>query len=412
MRRRSILFLLLLSLPAQVRGQFGATSEKEDGEAIASGAGPQLDQVETSLYEVGVILTANSGDCGNILVTLPIPTDWPEQNVRVVKGPEGFSPLIGASKERIIDGGVKQLVIQVPAVPRGQEVRAILTLEITRHSLAPPTDTSGLVVADRKKLPKDVRVHLGVSPYIETKNPNIVKLAKEIVKDKDSAWAKVEAMYQWVRENIEYEEGEIKGAAKALEAKSGDCEELTSLFIALCRVNGIPARMVWVPGHCYPEFYLQDAEKKGYWFPCQAAGTEAFGGIPEVRPILQKGDRFKTPEEPKSIKRYVAQFMEVKSFAVEPPVVQWINRAVDHGGEKPGAEKPAPSEDTTTTDMETPNSASVDRGAGNPNAPKFGPGNTGFGEGPAAGFGPGIPGAEKPQNGKPGKRAPARPKRP
>ena len=42
----------------------------------------------------------------------------------------------------------------------------------------------------------------------------------------------------------------------ALRDGTGDCEELSSLFIALCRAHGIPARTVWVPDHCYPEFYL------------------------------------------------------------------------------------------------------------------------------------------------------------
>ena len=85
----------------------------------------------------------------------------------------------------------------------------------------------------------------------------------------------------------------------ALKDKTGDCEELTSLFIALCRASDIPARTVWVPGHCYPEFYLEDDEGKGHWFPCQAAGSRAFGGIPEQKPILQKGDNFSVPENPR-----------------------------------------------------------------------------------------------------------------
>ena len=77
---------------------------------------------------------------------------------------------------------------------------------------------------------------------------------------------------------------QIEGARQALDDGFGDCEELTSLFVAMCRAVGIPARCVWVPGHCYPEFYLEDKEGKGHWFPCQAAGSPAFGGIPEKRP--------------------------------------------------------------------------------------------------------------------------------
>jgi len=85
--------------------------------------------------------------------------------------------------------------------------------------------------------------------------------------------------------------------------------ELTSLFIAICRAANIPARTVWVPGHCYPEFYLVDEKDEGHWFPCQAAGSEAFGGIPEHRPILQKGDNFRPPYNRRDHQRYLAEHL-------------------------------------------------------------------------------------------------------
>ena len=37
-------------------------------------------------------------------------------------------------------------------------------------------------------------------------------------------------------------------------------------------------------GHLYTEFYLEDADGQGYWFPCQPAGNREFGGIAEMRP--------------------------------------------------------------------------------------------------------------------------------
>ena len=81
-------------------------------------------------------------------------------------------------------------------------------------------------------------------------------------------------------ENVEYVEGPDKGAIDALRDEQADCQGRSMLFIALCRANKIPARMVWVDGHAYPEFYLEDAEGKGYWFPCESAGTRAFGEMP------------------------------------------------------------------------------------------------------------------------------------
>jgi hypothetical protein len=93
----------------------------------------------------------------------------------------------------------------------------------------------------------------------------------------------------------------------------------------MCRAEGIPARTVWVEGHCYPEFYLVDAKGNGWWFPCQAAGTRAFGGMPDQLPILQKGDAFRDPDRPGKSLRYVSEF--VRGSAVEgggSPKVTWI----------------------------------------------------------------------------------------
>jgi len=108
---------------------------------------------------------------------------------------------------------------------------------------------------------------------------------------------------------VKYENGPLKGAKAALKDGVGDCEELTSLFIAICRAADIPARTVWVEGHCYPEFYLEDKAGKGHWFPCQAAGSREFGGITEFRPILQKGDNFRPPSGGKERQRYMAEFL-------------------------------------------------------------------------------------------------------
>jgi len=136
-----------------------------------------------------------------------------------------------------------------------------------------------------------------------------IRQAADDLRDEDlTAWQQVEANYDWTREQVEYTNGPIKGALQALEDGTGDCEELTSLFIAICRAQGIPARTVWVPGHCYPEFYLVDEEGEGHWYPCQAAGDRSFGSMPDLRYILQKGDNFRVPEH-RDRQRYVAEYL-------------------------------------------------------------------------------------------------------
>jgi hypothetical protein len=117
-----------------------------------------------------------------------------------------------------------------------------------------------------------------------------------------------------------------KAATAALKDGQGDCEELSSLVIAICRASKIPARAVWIPGHAYPEFYLVDDHGKGHWFPCQAAGAERqFGSMSEDRPILQKGDNFTVPGD--KPQRYVKQTLSAKDAAA-PPEVKFIMERV------------------------------------------------------------------------------------
>jgi hypothetical protein len=96
----------------------------------------------------------------------------------------------------------------------------------------------------------------------------------------------------------------------------------------MCRINDVPARTVWIPGHCYPEFYLVDADGTGHWFPCQVAGTRAFGNMPEHRPILQKGDNFRVPEF-RERQRYVAEHLTIRDApGGNKPKVQFIRKVL------------------------------------------------------------------------------------
>jgi hypothetical protein len=113
---------------------------------------------------------------------------------------------------------------------------------------------------------------------------------------------------------------------EAIDRGKGDCEEMSSLFIAVCRLKGIPARAVWIPEHTYPEFYLEDEEGTGHWFPCQLAGTRQFGGMIEARPVLQKGDKFKVPGNSQPA-RYVMPTLIARTAQSNPRLV-WISREV------------------------------------------------------------------------------------
>lgn len=265
--------------------------------------------------QFGMKFNSNQNYCTNILATIPFPMDWPEQKVTVVSNQ---IPDQMATQFRDLPAGARQLVMKMAAMPPNTLLDLIVQVQIEKSFINPPPDTSIFRIPNPKTMPKELKWYMGSSPYIDAELSDIRKAAKKIEDSKpENAWQHVERIYDWVRENIQYRSGGIRQIKEALKDKQGDCEEMTGIFVALCRASDIPARCVWIPEHCYPEFYLEDEDGNGHWFPCQAAGDRQFGQMHDYRPILQKGDRFKVPEE-QAMQRYVAHFLSCKQRAVIP----------------------------------------------------------------------------------------------
>ncbi len=270
-------------------GQFGRGEQPAD----ENPAGQQLEQQLVQRYQVGVIIRAGAMPCAGLTGSAPVPMDWPEQQVRIVD--EEISPDVRRVSYRQQDG-LRQMVFSIPQLPPGNTAEVMVTFEVTRRSVAPPSNPAAFVFP--KRVPADLRVYLASSPGIDCRQSSIRNKAKELVEGQEHVWKQVETIYDWVRDNVAYRNGTFKGATATLKDGSGNKEDLVSLFVALCRANEIPARTVWVVDHVHAEFYLMASNGRGYWLPCQVAGTREFGGISDHRPILQKGDNFKVPGKP------------------------------------------------------------------------------------------------------------------
>jgi hypothetical protein len=292
-----LLTAVCVTCAAPARAQF------KDGEP----SGTKLGQVRVQRWRAGLTVEAVGGACKGIVGYVPLPAEWPEQDVETTE--EDVPADVKISYEVV--EGVKLMLVKIPQLPANEKVRVTVTVKVRRHALLPPENTDGYVVPDLAKLARPLRQYLMASPKIETRDARVRALAKEAGADKEKAWEKVEAIYDAVREKVKFKTGDLKGAAAALKDGFGDCEDITSAFVAACRAAGIPARTVWVPGHCYPEFYLEDKDGKGHWFPCEAAGKRNFGGIAEARPILEKGDNFRPPWNRRIQQRYMSEYLNV-----------------------------------------------------------------------------------------------------
>ncbi len=282
------------------------------------------DLPKTENWRIGLILTTPVA-LANVFATFPVPRDWPEQKVTLIG--QTIDPLVSHWEMREVAEGAKQVAVAMNQVPARSTVEMTLQFQIERTRIVPASEMDDLVPPKRNE--RELRPYLGNSPHIDASNARIKKVSRELAVDQpDVAWKRVERIYDWVRENVKYMAGDLKNASAALKDGTGDCEEMTSLIVALCRNAQIPARMVWVHEHCYPEFYLEDAQGNGTWFPCQAAGTRQFGQMEEYRPIMQKGDRFKVKETTTPV-RYVAEFFKCDRKGKGTPKPKFIREPMD-----------------------------------------------------------------------------------
>lgn len=90
---------------------------------------------------------------------------------------------------------------------------------------------------------KDLTQYLKPEPYIESDDPLIKSTAAKIQGSNEEETVK--NIYHFVNKNLEYKiVPGLFGAKRALTDKSGKCSEFAALTVALCRAEGIPARVI------------------------------------------------------------------------------------------------------------------------------------------------------------------------
>ncbi|HXM38835.1 MAG TPA: transglutaminase-like domain-containing protein [Gemmatimonadales bacterium] len=108
---------------------------------------------------------------------------------------------------------------------------------------------------------------LAPEPLIQSRDPRIAAQARLIIERERSPARAAELLTHWVHRNVRREEtAGVPSAEKVLESRRGDCNEQATLYVALARAAGLPARtaagVLYLKGrfyyHAWPEVYLGD----------------------------------------------------------------------------------------------------------------------------------------------------------
>ncbi len=127
-----------------------------------------------------------------------------------------------------------------------------------------------------ENLPDDVMLYILPSRYCQSDLYQIYNLASQIVGNATPGYQQVEAIRNWVHQNINYQYGVTNSTTTALDLvnnRTGVCRDFTHLVIALCRSLNIPARMTvgyidklevmdlhaWVEAYLVDQWYTFDS---------------------------------------------------------------------------------------------------------------------------------------------------------
>jgi len=144
-------------------------------------------------------------------------------------------------------------------------------LEIKRESLSLPPFNSPLSKGRYRGVEGEkggsLDEYLKETIFIQSKDLAIGSLAKDIIRGERDTLKMTRLIYEWVYKNIKKTPViSLPMATEVLRTKEGDCNEHATLFTALARAAGIPARiavgLTYKDGffyyHAWPEVYLDE----------------------------------------------------------------------------------------------------------------------------------------------------------
>lgn len=125
--------------------------------------------------------------------------------------------------------------------------------------------------------------------YIDPDNSNIKSTAQTVLNQANSnnSFIVAKELFTWLKQNTVYQihttNNNVQPAIKTYQLGSGDCDDLSFLYISLCRSVGIPARfisgflaeesngVVSAIGHAWVEIFVGESISNDGWIPIECS---------------------------------------------------------------------------------------------------------------------------------------------
>lgn len=207
------------------------------------------------------------------------------------------------------------------------------------------------LVESKEPIPAEAKKYLLAEFWVPSDDKRIIAQARQITAGRKGILGKARALYDWVVENTRRDPNApgcgLGNVEATLASRTGKCADISSVFVALARAAGIPAREVFGlrlgrPGqtdltdghHCWAEFYLPGTG----WVPVDPADVQRimlrgnldlpvakvyrdyyFGAVDEYRIVLQKGGRGLTfPEgNVKKVNYFMYPYAEIDGIPID-----------------------------------------------------------------------------------------------
>jgi len=268
-------------------------------------------------YQVDYVITVYNRGFGldKLVVYQPLPVDWDGQGEVVV---ETISPEpTGKEIEPVHGNGI--LYWDISNSPKsGDSLSFKVRFTFTGYEIVSEVDPENIPPYDVND--PQYKLYTRFERFVESADPKIVEIANQVAGDETNPYRIARKFYDYVIDTANYKLlGKGLLGAKYLATNGvGECGDYASLFIALARAKGIPARPVvgyWaISGtdqtHVWAEFYIEGLG----WIPVDPTiGQDQkrdyyFGNMDNRRVILNKGFNVKlTPPGPDN---FIAPFLQ------------------------------------------------------------------------------------------------------